>query len=363
MFSMRVSPFLVDKYKTVLSYLQDHIVPQDSNNQISDLLRDLENEGYLGSTTETIDASPTKESSFIYSSAPWGSNKLSHLVGLDEAKRTLKQALILPRLVPQAFRGIKTWRRILLYGPPGCGKTALARAIAVEANVALYFVSASTLLGPYHGQSEQRLRGIFHQAAQEGNEGIIFIDEIDSIGTRRSTDEQAHDRRLKTELLLCMDSLDSMEHVFLIAATNCASDLDQALLRRFEQQIYVGLPTVQAIMGILEKQASLTDVRHLFNDEHTLRQMAKSMQKRCLSGADVNIVFRMAFLRRLNDITEDVYNMESPGREYRGHGLNMEDDNDTGRSIYIRPVNWDDFQYALDKFSETRVKQPPLGEV
>lgn len=127
-----------------------------------------------------------------------------------------------------------------MYGPPGNGKTMIAKAIANEAGFKFYNMSAGSLISKFVGESEKMLIALFQMArltqpAVDAGDEIIFIDEIDSILSSRSTGEQDHVRKLKNEFLIQFDGVGSGEEewVFLIAATNRPYDIDSAVMRRF----------------------------------------------------------------------------------------------------------------------------------
>ncbi|CAD7958847.1 unnamed protein product [Amoebophrya sp. A120] len=201
------------------------------------------------------------------------------IVGLERPKQLVKEAVVLPMKYPQLFQGILApWRGILLFGPPGTGKTLLAKAIATECNVTFFNVSASTIVSKWRGESEKLIRVLFDLAAHH-SPSTIFIDELDSVMCARGGgDEHEGSRRLKTELLIQMDGLNSMSNksttatvsatdgnkaisqpvdygpqVFLLAASNLPWDLDPAMLRRLEKRILVPLPCAEARKSLLKR--------------------------------------------------------------------------------------------------------------
>jgi katanin p60 ATPase-containing subunit A1 len=180
----------------------------------------------------------------------------SDVAGLDDCKRVLKEAVVMPIRYPQLFTGILApWKGVLLFGPPGTGKTMLAKAVATECETTFFNISASSIVSKWRGDSEKLVRVLF-ELARAHAPSTIFIDEMDSIMSQRAGDGTEHEgsRRLKTELLIQMDGLGrSDDLVFVLAATNLPWALDTALLRRLEKRVYVGLPVEAARRSIVEK--------------------------------------------------------------------------------------------------------------
>ena len=168
--------------------------------------------------------------------------KFSDIIGMNEMKKILYEIIIVPQIRPDLFTGIrKPQRGILLFGPPGTGKTMIAKAIASECNSTFFNISASSLTSKWVGESEKTVKSLFKLAYQKAP-SIIFIDEIDSILSKRNENENEATKRLKTEFLIQFDGLGSNTNakLLVIAATNRPMDLDEALLRRLPKRVYCG---------------------------------------------------------------------------------------------------------------------------
>ncbi|QLL32295.1 hypothetical protein HG536_0C04640 [Torulaspora globosa] len=202
------------------------------------------------------------------------------IAGLEGAKSSLKEAVVYPFLRPDLFRGLREpVRGMLLFGPPGTGKTMLARAVATESHSTFFSISASSLTSKYLGESEKLVRALF-AVAKKLSPSIIFVDEIDSImGSRNSDGENESSRRIKNEFLIQWSSLsaaaagsnsrsgsgdDDDERVLVLAATNLPWSIDEAARRRFVRRQYIPLPepetrSVQLKRLLSHQKHSLTD--------------------------------------------------------------------------------------------------------
>jgi cell division protease FtsH len=200
------------------------------------------------------------------------------VAGIDEAKEEVTEIIEFLKN-PKKFQrlGGRIPRGVLLVGPPGCGKTLLAKAIAGEAEVPFFSISGSDFVEMFVGVGASRVRDLFRQA-KENSPCIIFLDEIDAIGRKRGPGfvSGGHDEREQTlnAILVEMDGFDTNDQVIVIAATNRADILDQALTRpgRFDRQIFVPLPDVQGRTEILKVHSRKVKMSPNVNLERVARQ-------------------------------------------------------------------------------------------
>ena len=165
--------------------------------------------------------------------------------GLDEEIKRIREMVELPLRHPEIFQrlGIDPPKGVLLHGPPGCGKTLLARAVANESDANFYAINGPEIMSKFYGESEARMRKMFENA-EKNAPSILFIDEIDAIAPKRSEVTGEVERRVVAQLLASMDGLKGRGHVIVIGATNRPDGLDPALRRpgRFDREIEIGIP-------------------------------------------------------------------------------------------------------------------------
>ncbi|MDR6127694.1 transitional endoplasmic reticulum ATPase [Sphingomonas sp. SORGH_AS802] len=185
--------------------------------------------------------------------------------GMASTIDQLREMVELPLRYPELFErlGVEPPKGVLLHGPPGTGKTRLARAVANESDAQFFLINGPEIMGSAYGESESRLREIFEEASKAAP-SIVFIDEIDSIAPKRGQVQGEAEKRLVAQLLTLMDGLEARANLVVIAATNRPEAIDEALRRpgRFDREIIVGVPDERGrreILGIHARGMPLGD--------------------------------------------------------------------------------------------------------
>lgn len=234
--------------------------------------------------------------------------KWSQIAGLEHAKRSIKEIVIFPMLRPDIFTGLRgPPKGLLLFGPPGTGKTMIGKCIASQAKATFFSISASSLTSKWVGEGEKLVRTLFEMARKQ-QPSVIFVDEIDSLLTQRQEGEGESGRRIKTEFLVQFDgaSTSSEDRILLIGATNRPQELDEAARRRMVKRLYIALPDEQArtclISNLLNSPSS--QIEHTLSKED-ITEIARLLHG--YSGADVHSLCKEASLAPIRAIDEMLY--------------------------------------------------------
>ncbi len=269
-------------------------------------------------------AHPAKLQQLVLTEKP--SVKWDEIANLRDAKQAIEESIVFPVKRPDLFP--LGWPRgILFFGPPGCGKTLLAAAIATEIDAVFYSIDAPSIMSKWLGESEKNVAELFgsaRKAAEEGHPVIIFIDEVDSlVGIRE--DEVGGEVRTRNQFLKEMDNIldkKHQNHVYVIGATNKPWSLDEPFIRRFQKRIYVPLPTAEARREMFDIYA-----REL-KFEGEMDQEALVQKTQGYSGSDFRDIFQGAQTRVVREFFE--------GNTLKTRGQ-------------ARPITMDDFREILSK--------------
>ncbi|XP_054810141.1 peroxisomal ATPase PEX6 isoform X2 [Prosopis cineraria] len=289
----------------------------------------------------------------------------SDIGALEETKESLQELVMLPLRRPDLFTGglLKPCRGILLFGPPGTGKTMLAKAIAREAGASFINVSMSTITSKWFGEDEKNVRALFTLAAKV-SPTIIFVDEVDSmLGQRTRVGEHEAMRKIKNEFMAHWDGLMTKpdQRILVLAATNRPFDLDEAIIRRFERRIMVGLPSAENREKILRTLLSKEKV----DDQVDFKELATMTEG--YTGSDLKNLCTTTAYRPVRELIQqerlktlkkkqkaankDVQDRhrEQSTTEDAPDAVNAQEEVEQERVIVLRPLNMQDFREAKNQ--------------
>ncbi|XP_061071933.1 katanin p60 ATPase-containing subunit A-like 2 isoform X2 [Conger conger] len=237
------------------------------------------------------------------------------IIGLEDAKRLVKEAVVYPIKYPQLFTGILSpWKALLLYGPPGTGKTLLAKAVATECQTTFFNISTSTIVSKWRGDSEKLVRVLFELARYHAP-STIFLDELESVMSQRGAGqggEHEGSRRMKTELLVQMDGLaHSDDLVFVLAASNLPWELDHGMLRRLDKRILVGLPCEAARQAMIAHWLPPLSTSGGVDLRTQLDYSVLGQEMEGYSGSDVKLACKEAAMRPVRKIFDALENHQA----------------------------------------------------
>jgi len=244
----------------------------------------------------------------------------AEVIGLDTAKKAVKEAIVYPVQRPDLFP--LGWPRgILLFGPPGCGKTLLAAAVATEIDANFYSIDAASIMSKWLGEAEQNVAKLFNSArksATDGRPAIVFVDELDSLMGAHSN-EVGGEIRVKNQFLKEMDGIvdkGKALHVYVIGATNKPWDLDWAFIRRFQKRILVPLADHATRLNMLKLYSSNLQIDKDV-DLHELARLSEGF-----SGSDIRDVCQSAQLSLIGEFFESG---QAADKEAKPRALTMAD--------------------------------------
>lgn len=251
--------------------------------------------------------------------------------GLDDIIQSLKESVLYPLTVADIFgksanpRLLGPPKGVLLYGPPGCGKTLLAKALARESGAVFINLHLSTLTEKWYGESQKLVKAVF-SLAKKLQPTIIFIDEIDSFLRSRQSNDHEVTGMMKAEFMSLWDGLnsDSNDRIMILGASNRIQDIDSAFLRRMPQRFFISYPELEERFKIL---ALLLTGVSIDNREAVVREVALATSG--LSGSDLKEICRNALLTSMHEYMNDKMTNES------------------AEEVECRPLTIEDFERAL----------------
>ncbi|XP_071961982.1 nuclear valosin-containing protein-like isoform X1 [Antedon mediterranea] len=301
-------------YLTILSWLRDQ--PPLTHDQLKSLCITVDD--FL-KALPLVQPSAKREGFATVPDVTW-----NDIGALEDVREELQMAILAPVRNPAAVKalGLTNPPGILLAGPPGCGKTLLAKAIANESGINFISVKGPELLNMYVGESERAVRQCF-QRARNSSPCVIFFDELDALCPRRSNvAESGSTARVVNQLLTEMDGVESRRQVFIMGATNRPDIIDPAVLRpgRLDKIVYVGIPTETDRIKILNT-ITKNGTKPVLASDVSIENIAKDERCEGFSGADLAAIVREAAMSTLKTI---LMNPSNTTDEHKPHSMNEE---------------------------------------
>jgi katanin p60 ATPase-containing subunit A1 len=268
------------------------------------------------------------------------------IAALDDAKQVIQETVLLPLMMPDYFKGIRKPRKgVLLFGPPGTGKTMLAKAVASKGKTTFFNVHSSSIASKWKGESEKLVRILFEMARFYAPT-TIFIDEIDSLASARSEGDSDADRKVKAELLVQIDGAgagnelkegERPKNVIIMGATNLPWDLDGAIIRRLDKRIHIPLPDKVARKRLFELMTRDVDIESGIDWDLIVKKTEM------YSGDDIGNVVRDAAMMPLRRKL-----LEAGGAKDKYDNLDQ-----MQAELKNTPISMKDFLAALDSVKPT----------
>jgi transitional endoplasmic reticulum ATPase len=259
--------------------------------------------------------------------------------GLHEEIQRIREMVELPLRHPELFQrlGIDPPKGVLLHGPPGCGKTLLARAVANESEANFYSINGPEIMSKFYGESEARLREMFQQA-QKNAPSIIFIDELDAIAPKREEVTGEVERRVVAQLLALMDGLSGRGYLIVIGATNRPEALDPALRRpgRFDREIEIGVPDKKGRYEVMQIHTRGMPLK----EDVDLKKLSKMSHG--YTGADLSALGRETAMKALRRYLPEI---------------NLEDERIPPSVLEKMEVRMEDFLAAYREITPTAMRE------
>lgn len=270
------------------------------------------------------------------SNVTWGD-----IGGLENVKRMMMETIVIAGL--QKPDAIKPWKGVLLFGPPGTGKTMLAAASAGSLNATFFNVQADKVLSKYFGESAKIISSLY-SAARTKSPSIVFIDEFDAISLSRGEDVSEASRRMLSTLLAELDGFQDKKSdklMLTLAATNTPWDLDQAVLSRFPKRIYVTLPDEETCKSIIKIQTTGLDASKI-----NIEEISNVCVENNYSGRDLSNLCQQAIKNMTDDANPDLYKLaDLPYEDLKK------------RSLKVKPLEMTHFERSFEKVKSPLTKK------